>query len=228
MMRPLLIPVVIAVSVLETMVYAAEPAAAANAKLTLYAPKFEKPPRIDGKLDDVAWVTASARRGKAVVDLNENADTLAATPRIAYLGYDADAIYVAFVIPTARKLTANEKDGGEVWTDDAVEVFCQPKGGGPYAHIGVNVAGAKTIDIKDGDAPQWKTDQVRAAAAKTDTATIIEIAIPFTAVGPAPKSGSAWKMNLAGHEAESGAWLSAAPTAGSFHDAATFLDLVFE
>ncbi|MGA2501223.1 MAG: hypothetical protein ABSH20_26080 [Tepidisphaeraceae bacterium] len=133
-----------------------------------------------------------------------------------------------WAIPSAKTLAANEKEGGEVWNDDEAEVFCQPKRDGPYVHVGVNVAGAKVVEVKDGDAPEWKLDQIRAAAGKSETATVVEMAIPFKAVGPVPKSGTVWRINLAGHEAESGTWLSAAPASGSFHDAVTFMDLVFE
>jgi hypothetical protein len=200
--------------------------AAPTPKLT--APKVAKPPTLDGKLDDEAWAAASARGGKAVIDLSETGDALAATPRIAYLCHTPEALFIAFVIPTAKKLTADEKEGGEIWNDDEHEFFWQPKKGGPYGHICVNVAGAKFTEIKDGDAPEWKPEKIRAAAGKTATAHVVEVAIPFAAVGGAPAPGTAWRVNLAGHEAEGGAWLSTAATAGSFHDAETFLELVLE
>ena len=200
--------------------------AAPAPKLT--AVKVAKPPALDGKLDDEAWAAASARGGKAVIDLSETGDALAATPRIAYLAYDKDALYLAFVIPTAKKLTADEKEGGDIWNDDEHELFWQLKKGGPYGHLCVNVAGAKHTEVKDGDAPEWKLEKIRAAAGKSATAHVVEVAIPFAAVGGAPAPGTAWRVNLAGHEAEGGTWLSAAATTGSFHDAETFLELVFE
>jgi hypothetical protein len=204
---------------------AAAPKTVASYRLLI--PKLAKAPKIDGKLDDEAWVAASAKHGKVVVDLNESASGLAPCPRAAYVGYDKDALYVAFVIQSKEKLTANEKDGGEIWNDDEGEIFFQPKKGGPYGQVCVNAAGARYVEVKDGEIPGWKPEGVRAAAGRTGITTVIEVAIPFAA-GAAPASGTAWRMNLAGHECESGIWLTCSPTAGSFHDPETFLDAVFE
>jgi len=203
---------------------AAAPQAAAPFRLI--APRLPKPPKVDGRLDDEAWVAASIRRGKVVVDLNESATGLAPCPRVAYLGYDKDAIYVAFVIMSEKKLTANEKDGGEIWNDDEGEIFLQPKKGGPYLQVCVNAAGAKYTEIKDGEVPGWKLDQIRAVGGRTGIATVIEVVIPFP--GPAPASGTVWRVNLAGHESESGIWLTTSPTSGSFHDPDSFTEMVFE
>jgi hypothetical protein len=88
----------------------------------------------------------------------------------------------------------------------------------------VHAAGAKMIDIRreepgvDGGSSEGGRRKDRDG----------QIAIPFTAVGPAPKPGMVWRMNPAGHAAENDTWLSAAPTVGAFHDARTFLELVLE
>ncbi len=203
---------------------AAAPQAAAPSRLV--APKLAKPPKLDGKLDDEAWIAASARRGKVVVDLNESASGIAPCPHVAYVGYDKDALYVAFVIMSEKKLTANEKDGGEIWNDDEGEIFLQPKKGGPYGQVCVNAAGARYTEVKDGEVAGWKLDQVRAAAGRTGITTVIEVAIPFPGAAPAP--GTVWRVNFAGHECESGIWLTCSPTSGSFHDPESFMDMAFE
>lgn len=190
-------------------------------------PRVPKAPKIDGKLDDEAWVAASVKHGKLVVDLDENGSAIAQRPRVAYVGYDKDGLYAAFVIHSKEKLTADEKDGGEIWNDDEGEIFLQPKRGGPYGQVCVNAAGARTAEIKDGEVAGWKLDQARAAAGRTGITTVIEVAIPFPG-GAAPAPGTAWRVNFAGHECEAGAWLTCSPTNGSFHDPDTFMDAVFE
>jgi hypothetical protein len=58
-------------------------------------------------------------------------------------------------------------------------------------------------------------DAIRTAAGRTGIATVIEVAIPFTAAGPAPESGTGWWVHFAGHETASGTWLSTAPPSGT-------------
>jgi hypothetical protein len=199
----------------------------AGAAYRLVIPKLPKAPKIDGTLDDEAWVAASAKHGKVVVDLDENASGIAQRPRIAYAGYDKDGLYVAFVIQSKDKLSANEKDGGEIWNDDEGEIFLQPKKGGPYGQLCVNAGGAKYAEVKDGEVAGWKLDLARAAGGRTGITTVIEVAIPFPG-GAAPAPGTAWRMNFAGHECEAGVWLTCSPTSGSFHDPEAFMDAVFE
>jgi hypothetical protein len=199
----------------------------AEPSLKLNAPLFDAPPKIDGVLDDAAWVTAAAECGKTVIDINHTADAIAAYPRVAYVGYDKDALYFAFVIMSDKELVGEE--GGSIWGEDQCEIFLQPDPAAGYAHIGININGFNLTEIAGGDDPGWDLSAIKVAKSKSGIANYLEVAVPFKATGmAAPKSGTTWKINLNGHQTDGDMWLAANATYGGFHNPERFMDLSFE
>ncbi len=107
----------------------------------LIAPLLAQPPRIDGELDDAVWqqavrVDAFWRAG----DLD-----LAEDQTIAWLGYDADNLYLAWACAD-RKIVSNRvaHDENGVWKQDAVEVFLSPeRDGATERQFILSVSGAR-------------------------------------------------------------------------------------
>jgi hypothetical protein len=165
---------------------------------------------VDGRLDEADWGRAEA------VEL---VDTLTGRPpryrTRARLLWDDAALYVAFTcdddVVWARP---GRRDDDAIYEDEVVEVFLDPGGAGrDYAEIEVSPAnvrfdarfasrrsdlatalrwssGARTAVAVDGaltsgDAPP--------APARGWTA---ELAIPWASLGPPPRAGTRWRMNL--------------------------------
>ena len=182
---------------------------------TITIPKISAP-TIDGDLSDAAWLEASQKGGKVVVDQHHQGVAISQYPRVAYIGYDESAVYVAFVIysPDPSKLVG---DSPNWWDNDEVEIFLEPGKAGSYTQIGVTSAGAI--------AP----DGVKAAVKKEGIRLTIEVAIPYSVLGAdAPKVGDKWGLNLNGHQVADGdMWVCWNPTYGGFHNAARFATAIF-
>lgn len=190
-------------------------ASATTPNFTFTIPKISAP-TIDGDLDDSAWVEASQKGGKVVVDLSHDGFTITKYPRVAYIGYDENAVYVAFVIysPDPSKLVG---DRSNWWENDEVEIFLEPNKGGSYTQIGVTSAGAI--------APEG----VKASVKKDGIRLVVEVAVPYSVLGAeAPKVGDKWGLNLNGHQVADGdQWVCWNPTYGGFHNASRFATAVF-
>lgn len=193
------------------------------------AVRVERPPSIDGELNDSAWMAASAGGGKAVVDIAHTGDALTAYPRVAYIAHDGTNFYVALSIPipaSDRLVKTVTTDGGALWEDDEIELFIQPAGLDTYRHLGMNAAGAITTESGDGQA--WLANV--AGVSKVDGARwVIELSIPFTDIGVVPRAGEIWGFNLTGHQVGPGElWITWNPTYGAFNNPDRFGELVFK
>lgn len=205
-------------------------AAAQGVKQALTAPRFDQTPVIDGKLDDPAWVEASTSGAKVVVDVNDSGSALTAYPRVAYVGYDANNLYVAFTIfsPAPNNLAASVTSrDGQVWNDDEVEVFLQPKGKAVFYQIIANAGGAVYDGEHQGLGGDWNTSG-KIATLRDGIRWTVEMALPFADFGVKPQAGDEWGLNLNGHQVNDGdTWLAWNATFGGFVNPAVFGALVF-
>lgn len=150
-----------------------------------------KAPVLDGKLDDEAW-KACAPIGNFV--LNDGSGLAQAQSR-AWLCRDAANLYIAFecLEPAMAQLRAAVKErDGQVWTDDCVEVFIQPRDRDLY-HLVFN-----PLDVlrDEGHGEEgWNSHATSKTVRGADLWTI-ELAIPFADMGGAPKPGDTWRINL--------------------------------
>jgi cellulose/xylan binding protein with CBM9 domain len=133
------------VATLKTTAPEQAPAAAAS---TTKAPRVDVvklksglTPRIDGKLDDAAWVSATSTGPFVNVDTGSE-DPKAAVQGSAKLAWDDLGMYLAFEVKDADLTGGFEKKADQhLWTKDCVEVMIDPEGDGDnadYYEIQVN------------------------------------------------------------------------------------------
>jgi hypothetical protein len=189
-------------------------------------PQTPAPPAIDGQIGAAEWAAASGPA--AFVDLNSG--LLATTQPQVLLMWDSQALYVACRMPLpAGKLpeTRTRDRDGQVWNDDACEIFLAPGGpAGDYYQIIAN--SAAVIWDSQGRDPAW-TSGAQVMAATQRNAWEAELAIPFSSLGiEAPVAGTTWGANFA-WDRKTPAPLNAswAHMAGNLHDLANFATLRF-
>jgi len=166
-------------------------------------------PKLDGRLDDVAW--RDAPRAGPFFTLGAAGERPAAETYVQVV-WTADRLFIGYrcLEPAMDRLQVRVTDpDGPVYTDDSVETFLDPGAtGSGYAHLAVS-AGGTTFDqrqlpsrynvdwyttastsLTDWD-PDW-----RAAAAKGDGEWTVELAVPFAALGGTPQPGDTWGANF--------------------------------
>jgi len=156
----------------------------------LTIPFISQPPKIDGKLSPDEWNNSSAIGILTPLGTRN----LSPIPAIFYLSYDENNIYIAFSCPSASKPKAQlrERDGN-VWEDDAVEVFLSPAFPKYFQFI---VNAENCIWDSEGKDGRWNGEWQHAVSI-TENGWEGEIAIPFSTLGVYPKAGDKWRFNLA-------------------------------
>lgn len=195
-----------------------------------FAPRVTQRPVIDGRLDDDAWKTTPLISG--LVTNREHQPTRFATE--FQLVHDADAIYVAVLARETNldrlKHRAWADSLQDIFNDDCIEIFLDPQATRRryYQHI-VNAGGLMACSYC-GD---FSADlPAEAVAGRVADAWTLEVRIPFSTFGPAPKLGERWGMNLTrgrepkadGQHRENSLW---SPTDGNHGNPARFGFLVF-
>lgn len=144
-------------------------------------PKFEKPPVIDGKLDDEIWKSATVLKDFYQVQPGDN---IAPTkPTEVFLGYDAKFLYVAFHCydePDKVRATIPKRD--DIWNDDYVGILFDTFNDGRKAYefdfspYGIQADGIWT----DGQGEDFNPDIVmESKGILTSDGWSVEVAIPF-------------------------------------------------
>jgi len=144
-------------------------------------PKFEKPPVIDGKLDDEIWKSAVVLKD---FYQTQPGDNIAPTkPTEVLLGYDAKFIYVAFHCfdePDKVRATIPKRDN--IWNDDYVGILFDTFNDGRKAYefdfspYGIQADGIWT----DGQGEDFNPDIVmESKGIITSDGWTVEVAIPF-------------------------------------------------
>jgi len=160
------------------------PAHAARLAYPCYQPEVS--PVVDGNVsDDPAWSNVPAATGFSVLG---DGFTMAKQTRFQAC-WDDRAFYLAVVCeePDVAQMKLHVRDGGDAWLDDGVEVFLQPRGGGPVYQFVVTAGGARSSGE---GAPDFLKYQ---AASKVGAASYaLEIRIPYELVGATPGVGDQW------------------------------------
>ncbi len=190
--------------------------------------KTDKPPAIDGKLDDACWQAgASAVLSNFVLP---DMSALATVQTEARLCYDAQKLYLGVRCeePNIASLRAYSKTRDEaVWRDDCIEIFLDANHDRKsYYHVIVNSLGTIFDASEPGD-ESWNA-AIEAKASVGDDSWTAELAIPFADLGGAPEVGAIWGFNL-GRERYAGEenlsiW---SPTYAKFHEPDRFGEIVF-
>ena len=188
-------------------------------------PPAKRSPTIDGKIESSEWAGASRVSGFVIHDTGKPA----AKQTEAWLQYDASRIFIAFRLsepdPRHIKCDIRARDG-EVWTDDAVEIFIDAnRDQSTYFQLVVNSAGVQFDGARPGG-ESWNRAWATAAIVGPESWSV-EVAIPFAALGSTPTPGDAWGLNLCRDEQQRGESSCWSPTGGGFHRPSRFGKLVF-
>ena len=152
-------------------------------------PKESQPPMIDGVNDEEIWKAAT--EFKPLYLLGGKGIPTQSTKAIAY--YDKENLYMQIICQENQRekpLTGT----GAIWHDDEVEIWMDTnRDGKTYKQLIINAAGDKLEMNQDGPTKIG----AQAAAKIEDGRWIVEVAIPFKALGiETPKPGDIWKFNF--------------------------------
>ncbi len=174
----------------------------ADRKKVFECNKIDTSPIIDGKLDEAFWKQADTKTQFLVMPSGANPHAQTKT----YMAYNNDALYIAYSCnePKISLLRENIKEReGEVWKDNAIEVFFDPnKTGTDFFQFIISSGGA----MFDGAMQNGKYNvsfnlevgkQIVYAINKSSDNWTLEIKIPFSAdFIPKPLPGSSINFNL--------------------------------
>lgn len=186
-------------------------------------------PEIDGQISADEWTSASRYTGFSKLP---GAKVSHHQPEVRF-GYDDHALYIALVSKGHQRAPVADKTrrDSNVWEDDGVELYLQPKPGKLYQII-INPQGV-VFDRrirKGGSAAEnaaWNCEGLRAVTKVSNEVWSTELAIPFSDLGlTAPKPGDTWRFNLC-ETLQGIGFFSLAPVRNSYAEAERFGALHF-
>ncbi|HJQ67528.1 MAG TPA: DUF5916 domain-containing protein [Blastocatellia bacterium] len=156
-------------------------------------PKFEKPPVIDGKLDDEVWRSAIVLKDFYQIQPGDN--IAPSKPAEVLLGYDSKTWYIAFRCPDdAGKVRASVSKRDNIWEDDNVGMFIDTFNDKRKAYalffnpLGIQADGTLTETSED-----YSLDIVmESKGVVTEDGYTVEIAIPFKSLRYEAGKGKLW------------------------------------
>ncbi|MGD9497323.1 MAG: carbohydrate-binding family 9-like protein, partial [Armatimonadota bacterium] len=223
----------------------AQPPAAAvpqAERLRFAPPRAERPPVLDGRLDEAVWEQPDAYLGAFRLGLSA---TPARHAREAWAAYDDEHLYLAVRLErepgTELRVFTLEDDDSAVWEDDEVELFVDPfSSGSEYFQMIVNSAGVLydahhlVVQVPDpgGAGPgEMKLERVsddawssglRRAVSIEDKQWIVEMALPLASVGLAgAPAGHELGVNLTSADWDTEEYTCLSPTS-DWHDPRQF------
>ena len=160
--------------------------------------KTDKPPVIDGRLDEAIWTRALRFETFKALEGGEQESP----PTTALLAYDEDHLYVAYwcAEPHMERLSASETShDGPVWRDDCAEIFLNPSGDRHlYYQVVVNAAGVMRDGAYDGGPYaqdlDWESG-TEVATTRGDDHWTMELRLPIDSLS-LPASGEPWTFQL--------------------------------
>ncbi|HOV22178.1 MAG TPA: sugar-binding protein [bacterium] len=181
---------------------------------------------IDGKIEEEIWKKLKKENNFYKFEWNELKSPYFADAQTEFYGfYDKENIYLAVKCyePEIKNLEAEEKTGSQnVWRDDCIELFIQPKGKDDYYQFIINPKGEKQ-DNK-GIVKKWKANGYIG-----NNFWSIEVVIPFSILGCSPVDLDVWKFNICRerrHISELSSWNETSGTNG-FHQPEKFGEIIF-
>ncbi len=187
----------------------------------------QKPPAIDGELNDACWQRHNCARLMHFV--TPDMTRLADPQTEALLCFDATNLYVAVRCeepkPESLNMDHTERDAS-VWQDDCVELFIDTNlDRDSFYQFVINPKGT-VFDRESQAGKSWDAD-IQVAPGTGDDSWWVECAIPFADLGETPRAGDTWGFNV-GRERKVREELSIwAPTYGEFPQPQRFGELLF-
>ena len=197
----------------------------------LACPRAQKPPLLDGKLDDQAWT-----RALRLADFTLPRSDQRPGKRVeAWLCFDSQALYVAFACdePRPERIKAHSKtDDEDVWQDDCVEVWIRTTDSSlEFDQFIANTLGTRqSLRRRQTKQPTpWKP-QWEAKVTKEAARWAVEMRIPLSDLDLAgPKAGDMLQLKV-GREDHTGdeVVLSTWPAGSPYGAAEGFAPVYFE
>lgn len=165
----------------------------------LTVPRFDKPPVIDGKLDDEVWKHAAVFKDFYQVSPGDN--TAPSKPTEVFIGYDAKSLYLGFHCfddePDKVRATVAKRDGA--FGDDNVRVFLDTFNDQRRAYVlGWNPLGIQQDGIMtEGQGTDFSVDIVMESKGMlTSDGWVVEVAIPFKSLRYEAGKGKLWGIHV--------------------------------
>ncbi len=161
-------------------------------------PRFDKPPVIDGKLDDEVWTHAAVF--KDFIQISPGDNIAPSRPAVMMIGYDAKQLYFAFHCydePGNVRATVAQRDG--VFGEDNVRVFLDTFNDQRRAYVlGWNALGVQQDGIyTEGSGTDFSVDIVMESKGMlTSDGWTVEVAIPFKSLRYEAGKGKLWGFNV--------------------------------
>jgi hypothetical protein len=161
-------------------------------------PRFDKPPVIDGKMDEEIWKTGAVF--KDFYQFNPGDNTAPTAPTEVFMGYDAKFLYVAFHCfddPTKVRATVAKRDN--VFGEDNVRLFLDTFNDQRRAYVlGFNPLGVQADGIQtEGQGLDLSVDIVmESKGALTSDGYVVEVAIPFKSLRYEAGKGKQWGLHV--------------------------------
>jgi len=161
-------------------------------------PRFDKPPVIDGKLDDEVWKQAVVLKDFYQTQPGDN--IAPSKPTEVMIGYDAKTLYFGFHCyddPTKVKATVGKRD--EIFGDDNVRIFLDTFNDQRRAYIlGWNPLGIQQDGIAtEGSGWDFSVDIVMESKGMlTSDGWTVEVAIPFKSLRYEAGKGKLWGIHI--------------------------------
>lgn len=201
------------------------------------------PIKVDGILDDPAWVAKALPTVTLVSNSDGSPSPLKSEARLVY---DDRFLYFAFRFEDPNIWATMKRRDEHLWTEEVFEVFVQADPAQTsYLELELNPLGT-LIDIflvsfrKALHFESWNSEKIAWAVQVEGTVDgrpgdkgwTSEIALPLEDVVPAPnippKPGDRWRLNFYRVEKlPESAYLSWSPTGKDFHKTALFGEIVF-
>src|SRR5882672_8590394 len=161
-------------------------------------PRFDKPPVIDGKLDDEIWKQAIVLRD--FLQTNPGDNIAPSKPTEMMMGYDSRTFYMAFHCydePDKVRATVAKRD--EVFGEDNVRVFLDTFNDQRRAYVlGFNPLGVQADGIMtEGSGTDFSVDIVmESKGILTSDGWTLEVAIPFKSLRYEAGKGKLWGIQV--------------------------------
>lgn len=162
----------------------------------LTIPRLKKAPKIDGKFSPDEWSGAIPLSGFT----QGNALIPPLGDQFAWVGYDDQALYIAFQAKEkeAPKAAKRSRDKG-IWNDDSIEILLASGDAKKRAHFMVNAAGSiYDANYEKEGAGSWNPEWHRATQQSSD-GWQVEVAIPWKILSWRVQPGGIFRINIGQH-----------------------------
>lgn len=161
--------------------------------------KFEKPPVIDGKIDDAIWQSAAVLKDFYQTSPGDN--IAPSKPTETMIGYDSKFLYLGFHCydePGKVRATVAKRDG-VLDTEDSIRVLLDTFNDQRKAYVlvfnpfGIQQDGVRT----EGSGVDFSVDIVmESKGSLTDDGYVVEVAIPFKSLRYEAGKGKLWGLQV--------------------------------